>query len=383
VAVSGNYAYLANYTDGLRVYNIGIPTNPVNIGNTNNGGVAYGVTVSGNYAYLANQFDGLRVYVLGVVGAGSFRGDGSELTGLNASQLAGGTLPNARLSTNVSLLGASIESAEITDGTIMNADINAAAAIADTKLATISTVGKVADSALSANVALRSGGNTFGGDQTITNGNLYFDNAKWILAKSTNGTYENFLWPRWVDDVTYLNYGTNGFAIRNSSSVTTMFMKNDGNVGIGMTIPTNKLHVAGGVSATAFVSTSDRNAKENFAPVSPVEVLNKVTAMPITTWNFKDLKDGRHMGPMAQDFYTAFGLGGGDTTITSVDPDGVALAAIQGLNEKVEAGSRKSEDRIQKLEGQLRSRDAENAELKARLEKLEKLLNHGANRGLK
>jgi hypothetical protein len=116
------------------------------------------------------------------------------------------------------------------------------------------------------------------------------------------------------------------------------------------------LHVIGGVSATAFVNTSDRNAKENFAPVSPQDVLNKVAALPITTWNFKTMNDGRHMGPMAQDFYATFGLGGGDTTITSVDPDGVALAAIQGLNQKLD------ETR------------AENADLRQRLERLERLL---------
>ena len=91
--------------------------------------------------------------------------------------------------------------------------------------------------------------------------------------------------------------------------------------------PANKLHVAGGVSATAFVTTSDRNAKENFTPVSPLEALNKVAALPITTWNFKSMNDDRHMGPIAQDFYAAFGLGGGDTTITGVAPDGVALGA--------------------------------------------------------
>ena len=66
------------------------------------------------------------------------------------------------------------------------------------------------------------------------------------------------------------------------------------------------------------------------------------------------------MGPMAQDFYAAFGLGGGDTTITSVDPDGVALAAIQGLDEK--------------LTEELKRRDAENAELKHKNESLEKRL---------
>ena len=76
---------------------------------------------------------------------------------------------------------------------------------------------------------------------------------------------------------------------------------------------------------------------------------------------------------MAQDFHAAFGIGPDDKHIATVDADGVALAAIQGLNEKVEVRSQRSEDRIQKLE-------AENAELKARLEKLERFLlqpNHG------
>jgi hypothetical protein len=94
--------------------------------------------------------------------------------------------------------------------------------------------------------------------------------------------------------------------------------------------------VSGGVSATAFITTSDRNAKENFAPISPSEVLAKVAGLPITTWNFKEMPGPRHMGPMAQDFYAAFGLGGSDRTITTIDPDGVALVAIQGLNDKVD-----------------------------------------------
>jgi hypothetical protein len=153
------------------------------------------------------------------------------------------------------------------------------------------------------------------------------------------------------------------------------FIDTNGNVGIGTITPTNKLHVAGGVSATAFVSTSDRNAKENFRPVSPQAVLDKVASLPISTWNFKDLHDGRHMGPMAQDFYAAFGLGGSDTTITTVDPDGVALAAIQGLNQKVEDGSRRSEDRIQRLQQKLDQKETEITDLKQRLAKLEQLMN--------
>ena len=63
-------------------------------------------------------------------------------------------------------------------------------------------------------------------------------------------------------------------------------------------------------------------------------VLDRVVAMPLATWNYKEQDDSiRHMGPMAQDFHAAFGLGVSDKLIDTVDPDGVALAAIQGLNE--------------------------------------------------
>jgi len=88
-----------------------------------------------------------------------------------------GTLADARLSTNVSLLGSSIESSEITDGTIVNVDINVSAAIADTKLGTIATAGKVADTALSTNVAFLNrssptftGTNVFSGRVSIGSG---------------------------------------------------------------------------------------------------------------------------------------------------------------------------------------------------------------------
>jgi hypothetical protein len=91
----------------------------------------------------------------------------------------------------------------------------------------------------------------------------------------------------------------------------------------------------------SWTSVSDRNAKENFEPVDTQAVLEKVVELPLTEWNYKSQDAGiRHMGPMAQDFKAAFGLGESQTGITTVDADGVALAAIQGLNEKLEAKSR-------------------------------------------
>ena len=67
------------------------------------------------------------------------------------------------------------------------------------------------------------------------------------------------------------------------------------------------------------------------------EVLQKVAALPVQTWNYKTQpKSIRHIGPMAQDFSAAFHCGETNTGITTIDADGVALAAIQGLNQKLE-----------------------------------------------
>ena len=119
------------------------------------------------------------------------------------------------------------------------------------------------------------------------------------------------------------------------------------------------------------VLTSDRNTKENFTPVKPEEVLAKVAALPISEWQFKTDPSMRHIGPMAQDFYAAFNVGSDDKHIATVDADGVALAAIQGLNEKVEGRMRYAEVRSRKLEQKLEQKEKEIAELKSRLNNLE------------
>ncbi len=79
-------------------------------------------------------------------------------------------------------------------------------------------------------------------------------------------------------------------------------------------------------------SISDRNMKANIEAVETTTVLEALMEVPISTWNYTTQDDSiRHIGPMAQDFYAAFGVGGNDTAITTIDADGVALAAIQGL----------------------------------------------------
>ncbi|HEY5913576.1 MAG TPA: tail fiber domain-containing protein, partial [Verrucomicrobiae bacterium] len=122
---------------------------------------------------------------------------------------------------------------------------------------------------------------------------------------------------------------------------------------------------SGLVQARIFNPTSDRAAKENFTPVNASEVLEKLAALPLSEWNFKQDASAHHLGPVAQDFYAAFGLGTDDKHISTVDADGVALAAIQGLNQKVESENAALRD-------ELRGKEAELEALKARLEALER-----------
>ena len=91
---------------------------------------------------------------------------------------------------------------------------------------------------------------------------------------------------------------------------------------------------AGGGS---WASVSDFRKKENFQEIDKEDILKKVAGIPITNWNYKTQSSAqRHIGPMAQDFYKAFHLDGigNDTTINTVDIDGVNMVAIQALESR-------------------------------------------------
>jgi hypothetical protein len=110
--------------------------------------------------------------------------------------------------------------------------------------------------------------------------------------------------------------------------------------------------------ATTWAAVCDRNAKKDFAPVDYQAVLAKLATVPVQQWHYKweDAADVLNLGPMAQDFKQAFYPGRDDKSITTLEFDGVELAAIQGLNQKLD------------------EQKAENAELRSRLEKLEQLM---------
>lgn len=81
-----------------------------------------------------------------------------------------------------------------------------------------------------------------------------------------------------------------------------------------------------------WTNASDRKRKEGLEPVDGGRVLDAVLGLPLTTWSYiGDPTGARHLGPMAQDFRAAFGLGRDEVSISTVDAAGVALAAIQEL----------------------------------------------------
>jgi hypothetical protein len=113
----------------------------------------------------------------------------------------------------------------------------------------------------------------------------------------------------------------------------------------------------GNLTITGTLTTgSSREIKTNFVSLDPKDVLARVTSLPVSIWSYKTDAGVRHLGPMAEDFHQAFGLGEDDKHIAPGDQAGVALLAVQGLNQVVQ------------------EKDKEIADLKSRLETLEKLV---------
>ncbi len=183
------------------------------------------------------------------------------------------------------------------------------------------------------------------------------DNAREQMILANNG-YARFRLDNNDEGGTwsFVNRGTNVLISRNGSGAEEMIInETSGNVTIAGTLTQN----------------SDRNSKENFEPVDPQEVLDKVAQMDITTWNFKtDAGDIRHMGPMAQDFAQFFGLGEYENKISLIDVDGVTLAAIKGLNERLQQKDAELEEKAQEIEDLKR----QNLEIGNRLQAIESLI---------
>lgn len=143
-----------------------------------------------------------------------------------------------------------------------------------------------------------------------------------------------------------------------------------------------------------WTDNSSRTVKENVTPVDGPSMLEAVESLSINEWSYETESDVRHVGPMAEDFADTFGLGNDDEHIASLDTAGVALAAIQGLTERLsekddridelETTAKQRAERIDdleddrdELEAEVDAKDERIDELEERLERVESALDLG------
>lgn len=164
--------------------------------------------------------------------------------------------------------------------------------------------------------------NTAAGDYSFVTGRR---------AKNSNAAHDGVFMFADGNDFDFSSTAANQFRARATGGV--QFV-----TGINGTTGADTAGVLVAAGGGSWSSLSDRNAKQNFSPINSREILQRVANIPILKWNYKSQDAGvQHIGPMAQDFAAAFSVGEDDKHITTVDADGVALAAIQGLNEIVQA----------------------------------------------
>jgi hypothetical protein len=212
--------------------------------------------------------------------------------------------------------------------TASNSNATVGGGISNTASGSVATVGGGSGNTASLGAATVSGGqnNTAsgyfatvgGGDSNTAAGDYSFVIGR--QAKNTDASHDGvFLF---ADSTTadFSSTAANQFRARVTGGAE--FITNSGE-STGVTLS------AGGGS---WSSVSDRNVKENFKVLDKRGILAKLAQIPITGWNYKTQEAAiRHLGPMAQDFYAAFGLGEDDKHINTIDADGIALISIQAL----------------------------------------------------
>jgi len=176
-------------------------------------------------------------------------------------------------------------------------------------------------------------------------------------------------------------FNYNGNALSPGGLFAINLMESDGTFG-GAEL---RLNGAGNLVVTGTISSSSsRTVKDQIGAVDVHQVLASIADLPIARWNYKEDETVAHIGPMAEDFHAAFAVGSDDKHISMVDSDGVALAAIQALNQnqkssegQVAALKRQLEEKTQSLEALRHVADEQReaiSALQARLDALEQSL---------
>jgi hypothetical protein len=158
-----------------------------------------------------------------------------------------------------------------------------------------------------------------------------------------------------LSDIVGFPAPTSGFFVARAPGGVQFFTSDDNNVQLAPedeewkpVVPPISLNSlpAGG---TSWAALSDSNAKTDISPLDHKEFLSKLAELPVTGWSYTAAPAHHHVGPMAQDFHAAFQLGNDDLRISTIDADGVALAAIKGLIAELESRQQRSAEQARRL----------------------------------
>ena len=372
--------------DGTRVLELGVPG--TDIGNRETGGNvvaghpnntvnnnASGVVIGGGGATNGNENTANGDYAT--------VGGGRNNTASNNATVGGGTDNTASSGVGAPTVGGGTNNtADGLDSTVAGGADNTASNLAATVAGGLNNT---------ANGGATVGG---GGDNTASAGGATVPGGSRGAAESTN----SFVWNDGTEyhDIPNLN-GGNGLssdtAVSNASGEPT------GPNTFSVSADDGVRFITGGVTnpkvtyipsdSAGWTTTSTRTVKTNIDPVEPREALAGVESMEVATWEYES-EDGAgttHIGPMAEEFHDAFDVGSSDEHINSINADGVALAAIQGLSteldetreELAEARDELAEKdkRIAELEADSEQKDERIADLEARLAAVEDQLGDG------
>jgi hypothetical protein len=320
-------------------------------------------TAGGNYATVGgghmNHADALTATIGGgeyisVTGEAATVAGGSWITATGDYAAAGGGGHNTASGWFATVSGGYGNAASNTDATVGGGRFNAASSLGatvgggqDNTSGYLATVGGGQDNTASGSHATIPGGL----DNTAV-GNYSFAAGRRAKANNTGAFV-------WADSSNYDFASTTAdqFSVRATGGA--RFVLDINTFGF----PTWTCSVSSGGS---WACSSDRNLKEHLVLADGSDVLERLSHMPIYYWNAKG-QATPHIGPMAQDFYAAYGVGDSDTAISTIDLDGVALAAIQGLYTQNQALQQENNS----LQVQVSDLQQQNADFEARLAALE------------
>jgi Chaperone of endosialidase len=204
--------------------------------------------------------------------------------------------------------------------------------------------------------------NTASGQESVVlggNNNLASGPTSLAAGRKANAPLAGcFVWGDSLDEVVDCKV-TNEFVARATGGYRLITGKKPDGSPLGAYLPAGD---------SAWTTISDINAKSAIQKVDPQSVLRALAKIPLLTWQYAGQQGNvRHMGPSAQDFYKAFGLGSTPLGISTVDADGVALAAIQGLLQTTSADSKAKDAKLSLQAEKIRRLEQELAAIKKKL----------------